>query len=295
MPNPQADDVIGQYSSSGWTLPTLTGQGGSLTGRPTDMPSSPVIGFPEMGVGANGGVGGVTSPGDPLQKMLDQNAGAANPFSAFPNGAQAWQDYQAGKYGAPNGTDSLANNNWNGAGSFERLAANPSGFGFPSSGPQSDTRGRQGTTPFGGGLGVGGGVGSSPFSRTLGGGAGNGNGLGGGAPKPQTQRDVFQQQLDQKFGQGWSANFTAQNGLDPISFYEREVPAHITDPAERASIAMQRAGNDAQYHPNEIQDWQQKHGNTPIPDEQWRIWSRINQGGGPDYGAGRGVDPYGVH
>ncbi len=273
MPNPQTDDVIGRYGSSGWTLPTLTGQAGSnvFSNRPASMPVTGMLGLPESGVGANGGVGGVPSVDDALQRMLDKNAGATpsapatNPFAAFPNGQQAWQDYQNGLY----------RNNGASASPFANIL---------DRGADNASQSR---------LGVSGGVGS-PFANSLGGQGGLG---GSGAVKPpMTQRDVLQQQLDQRFGDGWSAQFTAQNHMDPISFYEREVPMSVTDPAARASIAMQRAGNDAQYHPNEIQDWVMKHGsNTPIPDEQWRIWSKINQGGGPDYNAGKGVDPYGVH
>ncbi len=252
--------VLGQYNSSGWQLPTLGQLGGAINNlamspTPTLSGLSQTGSVPNFGFGNNPTNPFAQPPPDAMQRMLDAGRG------------QAGTDAGPSPYGG-----------------FRQFGAS-SGVANPNSG-----------------LGVGGGVGS-PFQRTLGSSATNGNGygggsgsaVGGGVPKPQTQLDKYQAQLDQNFGQGWSANFTAQNGMDPISFYEREVPSSVTDPNERARIAVERAGNDAQWHPNEIQDWQQKHGNMPIPLEQWQKWSSINQGGGPDYGAGRGVDPYGVH
>ncbi len=252
---------MGTYSSSGWTLPTLGEVGGMLN---TQL----------------GNLGGeLNRIGMTPQPTFGQMGGAINQAVMTPDPTLGLRPTTSPFVGRGQA----------------QTDASPTPSPFLDRGADNASQSR---------LGVSGGVGS-PFSQTLGGntggfggsGGGNGGGLGGsGAVKPpMTQRDVLQQQLDQRFGQGWSANFTSQNGLDPISFYEREVPSHITDPAERASIAMQRAGNDAQYHPNEIADWQQKHGNTPISDDQWKIWSKINQGGGPDYNAGKGVDPYGVH
>src|SRR5512142_505597 len=101
--------------------------------------------------------------------------------------------------------------------------------------------------------------------------------------------------LDPVLGQGWSQQFKDRMGIDPISFYAKAFPHLAGDPARQFEAAANAAENDARYQPAEIADWQQKHGNTPIPPEQWKRWWYLNQNGGGYQGGGEGVDPYAVH
>lgn len=102
--------------------------------------------------------------------------------------------------------------------------------------------------------------------------------------------------LDNVLGDGWADTFTAQHGgQDPITFFAKNFPHLAGNPQAQGNAALDYAEKYGKMIPNAVADWQQKHGNMPIPDEQWQQWHyQILNGGQPNYG-GNGIDPYGVH
>lgn len=117
------------------------------------------------------------------------------------------------------------------------------------------------------------------------------------------------QNLDKYFGSGWTDNFIANNGVDPIRFY---MPEFVNDdgargwqiPDERGAAgrayltdrAAYAARADGKFQPGAIAEWRRVHGDADIPLEQWDRWHKIAMAtGGNPMNTGVGENPWGVH
>jgi hypothetical protein len=134
-------------------------------------------------------------------------------------------------------------------------------------------------------------------------------GIAGNTNNPQNDLmqlriDFSRRMIDKNVGSGFTDQFIAIHKVDPITFYSK---AFLNDPraaafqmpgpegdAARQYVyfkAAEAAEKDARFLPGAIDRWQQLHGNTPIPDEQWQKWWGMSQNG---YYTDQQWNPYGV-
>lgn len=140
------------------------------------------------------------------------------------------------------------------------------------------------------------------YAEKYGGTKGMGQPGGGGAGGPAQEiipasLKISRLKLDPRLGQGWSDNFTKLHGVDPLQFYSRPFQnrPEARDQSWLEDRAFEAAYNDAKFQPRAIAEWQKRHGNTEIPQEQWETWYDMAQNGGANYGGGVGINPWAVY
>lgn len=121
---------------------------------------------------------------------------------------------------------------------------------------------------------------------------GAGAGAGGGAGKPKSNRDVMHEQIDGKLGAGWVERFSQAHGMSPLEFYanpnnwfpyqEDAAKDYGTDSPQFWNATQRATVEEGMKHAQEAAQWQQLHGNTPIPPEMWDHWFYVNRYGNPN-------------
>lgn len=120
----------------------------------------------------------------------------------------------------------------------------------------------------------------------------NPNGAGNGAPTPPQSKwggqEPYRQRMNQKMGDGWFESFAQAHGKTPLEFYadprnwfsyQRQAAEDYGINSKQFADATERAAIDeGMKHQDEVAQWQQLHGNTPIPDEMWKRWYEVNRG-----------------
>lgn len=126
----------------------------------------------------------------------------------------------------------------------------------------------------------------------------------GGQARPKTFRDMAREQINGKMGEGYFETFQQRMGQDPVDFYsdERNWFKFQRDAAmdfgrespQFAQATIRAVVEEGLLHQQEVAEWQQMHGGTPIPQEQWERWYYMNRGGSAGHSSGAGDNPWGV-